>query len=119
MSGTRSFASARKARAKRTHPFAHLRLGRFIALFAIGVEAFEYVGDHIGDVAEFGDPEAAGSARGRADADPAGLYRRQRIEGDAVLVAGDRGALQRLVGILAGDAERTKVDQGEMCVGAA
>ena len=57
--------------------------------------------------------------RGRADADAAGLHRRQRIERDAVLVAGDAGAFEALVGILAGEAERAQIDQREVGVGAA
>ena len=86
---------------------------------AILREPVEHVGDHVGDVAELGFAEASGGARRRADADSAGLHRRQRVERDAVLVAGDAGVLEALVGILAGQAERPKVDQREMRVGAA
>jgi hypothetical protein len=54
----------------------------------------------------------------RADADPAGLHWRQRIEGDPILVAGDPGAFERFIGVLAGDPDRTQVDQCEVRVGA-
>ena len=89
------------------------------AILTLGPETLEHVGDHVGDVAELGDAEAAGGAGRRADADAAGLDRGQGIERDAVLVAGDRRALERLVGVFAGDAQRPEVDQCEMGVGAA
>ena len=50
---------------------------------------------------------------------PLVLHRRQRIERNAVLVAGDPGMLEAFVGILAGQAERAQVDQRQMGVGAA
>ena len=83
------------------------------------MQPVEHVGDHVGDVAELGFAEAARGAGGRADADPAGLDRRQRVERHAVLVAGDPGALEALVGILAGEPEGTEVDEREVRVCAA
>ena len=53
-----------------------------VALLAILAQALEHVGDHVADLAELGGAEAAGGAGGRADADAAGLDRRQRIERD-------------------------------------
>ncbi len=64
-------------------------------MLTLGAKAIEHVGDHVADLAEFGDAEAARGAGRRTDADAAGLGRRQRVERDAVLVAGDAGALER------------------------
>ena len=97
------------------HSIFYLR----VALLAILGESVEHVGDHVADLAELGGAESAGRAGGRSDADAAGLDRGQRVVGDAVLVAGDAGALERFVGILAGHAERRQVDQREVRVGAA
>src|SRR3546814_2714110 len=88
-------------------------------MLSLVAQGFQNIGDHIADGLEFGDTEAARRAGGRSDADAAGLDRRQRIKGDAVLVAGDRAAFQRLVGVAAGDAQRTQVDQRQVRVGAA
>src|SRR3546814_11904134 len=41
------------------------------------------------------------------------------VEGNAILVAGDRATFERLVGVAAGDAERTQVDEREVGIGAA
>ena len=42
-----------------------------------------------------------------------------RVEGDAVLVAGDVGAAQRDLGRLAGELLRAQIDQHQVVVGAA
>ena len=94
-------------------------LDRAIPFEAVVLETVEHVGDHVRNVAELGLAEAARRSSRGADADAAGLDRRQRVKGNAVLVAGDAGALEALVGVLAGEAERPKVDQREMRVGAA
>src|SRR3546814_8171657 len=85
-----------------------------LPMLSLVAQGFQNIGDHIADGLEFGDTEAARRAGGRSDADAAGLDRRQRIKGDAVLVAGDRAAFQRLVGVAAGDAQRTQVDQRQV-----
>src|SRR5205085_6056314 len=104
----------RKARAEVADAFVHRFLDSAVILEAIGFQAIEHVSDHVGDVAELGFAEAARRAGGRAHPDPARLNRWQRVERNAVLVAGDPGALEALVGILAGQAKRAKIDQCEM-----
>ena len=91
-------------------------LDPIVPLEPVGLQPIKHVRDHVGDVAELGLAEATGRAGWRADADAAGLDRRQRVEWDAVLVAGDAGALEALVGVLAGEAERTKIDEREVRV---
>ena len=71
------------------------------------------------DLAELGLAEAAGGAGGRAEADARGDGRLLGVEGDAVLVAGDVGAPERLLGGLARHALGAQVDQHQMVVGAA
>src|SRR5207253_2915362 len=44
--------------------------------------------------------------------------RGQRVEGNAVLVAGDAGVLEAFVSVLAGEAEGTKIDESDMRIGA-
>src|SRR3546814_7272598 len=84
-----------------------------IAAFrATGLQPIEHIGDQVADLAELRHAEAACGACGRADADAARLGGRQRIEGNAVLVAGDARMLQRLVGRLAGEAQRAQVEIG-------
>src|SRR3546814_10504809 len=63
--------------------------------------------------------EAARRACGRTHADAACLRRRQGIAGYAILVASNGGTLKRLIGILAGDAQRPEIDESEMRVSAA
>ena len=71
------------------------------------------------DLLEFGDAEAAGGRRRRAETKARGDERLFRIEGNAVLVAGDGGADQRLFRDVALEALRPEVDQHQMVVGAA
>ena len=56
---------------------------------------------------------------GVPEADAAGDERRLRILGNGVLVDGDAGVAERLLGHLAGEALGTEVDQHEVRVGAA
>src|SRR3712207_7706066 len=49
------------------------RLDFAIAFVALGPQPVQDVGDHVGNVAELGDAEAAGGAGRRPDADAAGL----------------------------------------------
>src|SRR5207253_9763623 len=80
----------REAGTQGPNPALHVRLDPRIALFAIVAKPFEHVRHHVGDVPELGHSEAPRRPRRRADADAAGLDRRQRVEGNSVLVAGDR-----------------------------
>src|SRR3546814_4248888 len=85
----------------------HLAIAAFRAT---GLQPIEHIGDQVADLAELRHAEAACGACGRADADAARLGGRQRIEGNAVLVAGDARMLQRLVGRLAGDRKSTRLN---------
>src|SRR3546814_2126596 len=58
-----------KAGAKLADAALHLGFDRRIALLALFTQAFEHVGNHVADVAELGDAEAARGAGGGADAD--------------------------------------------------
>src|SRR3546814_5773619 len=78
----------------------YIRLDVGVAVLTLVAQRLEHVGDHVADFLELGDAEAARRAGGRSDADAAGLDRRQRVEGDDVLVESDRAALERLVGEL-------------------
>src|SRR5688572_15468065 len=95
----------------------HACLDLAIPLEAVRSQPVENIRDHVGDVAEFGLAEAARRAGGRSHPDPAGLDRRQRIERDAVLVAGDPRAFEALVGVLAGEAQGLEVDKRDMGIG--
>src|SRR5205814_3394353 len=54
-----------------------------------------------------------------ADANPARFENRERVEGDAVLVHGDAGAVEDFLRLLSVDVLRTKIDKHQMVVGAA
>src|ERR1700761_8792374 len=68
---------------------AHRAFGETVGLGALLREHVEHVGDQLANLAEFGDPEAPGGARRRAEPDAGGDRGLFRIEGNAVLVAGD------------------------------
>lgn len=59
-------------------------------------EAVDHLDDPAGDLAELGFTEAARGTCGGAETDSAGDRRLFGVEGDAVLVAGDVGAAERL-----------------------
>ena len=65
------------------------------------------------------DAKAARRARRGAEADARGDEGRARVVGNAVLVAGDRGAVEALFGRLAGDLLGREIDQHQMVIGAA
>src|SRR3546814_20854144 len=75
--------------------------------------------DLVADLLKFRYAEAARRACGRTHADAACLRGRQGISGYAILVASNGGTLKRLIGILAGDAQRPEIDESEMRVSAA
>src|SRR5690606_35388943 len=108
-----------EALAERADTPANIGLDIGVAMLALVAQGFEHVGDHVADFLKLRDTETARRTGRRADADAAGLDRRQRVERNAVLVAGDRAALERLVGVAARDAERTQVDEREVGVGSA
>ena len=79
----------------------------------------EHLGDELPDLAELGDAETARRAGRRAEPDAGGHERLFRIERNAVLVAGEPGADQRLLRDVALHALRPEIDQHQMVVGAA
>src|ERR1700761_7701963 len=77
---------------------SHRRLDRGVALVAVFAgNAVDHFDDQLTDLLEFRDPEPAGGARRRAQADSRGDEGLFRVERDVVLVAGDRGAVERLL----------------------
>ena len=64
-------------------------------------------------------PEAARRRGRRPDADAGGRVRRQRVEGDGVLVDRDADLVEEVLGLLAGDTQRRDVDEHEVVVRAA
>src|SRR5579871_1192160 len=87
-----------------------------IAGFAVLAQAVDDLGDQLADQPEFGRTEAARGRSGRAETDARGDERLFRVERYAVLVAGDRRAIESLFGVLALGAVRTQVDQHQVVV---
>src|SRR3546814_7830229 len=77
-------------------------------------EAAQHAADEGAHLLELGAAEAARGGRRRAEADAGGHRRLLRIEGDAVLVAGDAGAVEALLGDVAGQLLRPQIDQHEV-----
>src|SRR5258707_11531008 len=95
----------RKSGAQRRDGAAHALLDRGIAAGVVR-QAAQHVADPEPDLTELGDAKPARRRRGRAEA-AAGRHRRLlRVERNAVLVAGDAGALQRLLRVAASQPER-------------
>ena len=91
-----------------------------IAFVGIGdLQAVENFDDQVADFLEFRFLEAAGGASGRTETDARGDEGLFRIEGNAVLVAGDVGAAKSGFGALAGGVLLAQVDQHQVVVGAA
>src|SRR6478672_6116248 len=80
-----------KAGAELANAFVHSLLHRAVVFEAIGPQPIQDVGDHFRNFAKFDHAEAAGGRSRGADTNAAGLDRRQRVEGNAILVAGDPG----------------------------
>ena len=97
----------------------HRRFDLAVAFLAILAQAVDDLGDHAADLAKLGRAEAAGGAGRRAEADAGGDERLGRIVGDRILVAGDRGAIERLLRGLAGRLLGPQVDEQQMIVGPA
>src|SRR3546814_19779547 len=108
--------SRRPPRSKRTDTLVPdttlCRLYLGIASFAFLPQRVEHVSDHVADLLKFRYAEAARRACGRTHADAACLRRRQGIAGYAILVASNGGTLKRLIGILAGYAQRPANAEG-------
>ena len=50
--------------AEGTHPLAHIGLDFGVAMFTLGAQPVEYIGDHVADHLELGDAETARRAGG-------------------------------------------------------
>ena len=79
---------------------------------------FEHVGDQVRELFGFRGAEAARGDRGRTEPDAARDRRFLHIVRDGVLVDGDLGAAERVLGILAGNALAGEIDQEQMAIGA-
>ncbi|MPL75491.1 hypothetical protein SDC9_21315 [bioreactor metagenome] len=90
-----------------------------VALFTIRGEPVDDLDDQPADLAELGLAEATSGAGRGAETHARGHRRLFRVERDAVLVAGDMGPAERLLGGIALHALRAQVDQHHMGVGAA
>src|SRR5690606_1738078 len=96
-----------------------LGLDRAVALLAVLGQPVENLRDHAPDFLELGDAEAACRTGRRTKANARGDHRLGRVERNTVLVTGDIGASQRLLGDVAGEVLGTKIDKNEVAVGAA
>ncbi|ABA53161.1 hypothetical protein BURPS1710b_A2107 [Burkholderia pseudomallei 1710b] len=118
----RSFRSGvsvdREAFAKREDLAPHALFGRVIA-FRVRAQGLEHLENQPADLAELRCAEAARRARRRAEADARRDRRLLRIERNAVLVARDARALERLLDLRALQALRAQIDEQQMVVGAA
>ncbi len=96
-----------------------MRFDLRVAGFTILAQAINHFGDHLPDLAELFGAKAPRGAGGRPQTDT----RRQRrlfiIIGDVVLVAGDRGAVERVFGMLALRLLGAEIDEHQVVVGAA
>src|SRR5690606_32457699 len=106
-----------EALAERANASPDIGLDIGVAMLALVAQCFEHVGDHVADFLKLRNAETARRTGRRADANAAGLDRWQRVERNAVLVAGDRAALERLIGVAARDAKRAQIDEREVGVG--
>src|SRR5262249_45861976 len=82
-------------------------------------EIRQYAVDETRDLLHLRLAHAARGHRRRADADSAGHHGTLRLERHRVLVHGDPRPIERLLGVLAGDAAAGEVHQHEMRIGAA
>src|SRR5258708_58471 len=82
-------------------------------------EAVQNVRNHVRDVAEISFTKTARCTCRRANANSAGLDRRQGIEGNSIFVASDARTLEALVRIFSCEPERPQVDQCNVSVRAA
>src|SRR6478735_1789971 len=101
------------------NPAANAFLDLRVARVAVLADALEHFGDQAADLAELGRAESARGARRGAEADARGLRRRQRIERDRVLVAGQERAVEANFGRFAGHFLGPEVDQHQVVVGSA
>src|SRR5690606_18248843 len=82
-------------------PAPHAFLDLCVAFVAVLAHAFEHFGDQPADLAELGRAEPARGRRRGAEPDARGLRRRQRIERNRVLVAGQERPVEPDLGRLA------------------
>src|SRR5262245_6363444 len=96
----------REPLAQGAHFLAHL-VFNLAVVSTIGREPIEHAHDHLPDRLELLRPEAATGRRRRAEADAGRDRRLLGIELDAVLVAGDAGLFQAVLGNIAGQLLRS------------
>src|SRR4030095_16854611 len=106
----------REPPAQLPHALAHRLLYGAVVVRSQPIEHAHY---HLPELATLGRSESARRDRRRSQPDARSDRRLLRIEGDAVLVAGDAGALQAVGGRLARQLLRPEIDQHQMRVGAA
>src|SRR2546423_8683887 len=92
------------------------RLHRGVRL-AIRPESVQHLDDELAHLPELRLAEAPRRRGGAAEPDAGGHRRLLGIEGNAVLVAGDAGALECLLGDAAGQLFRPEIDQHQVAVG--
>src|SRR3984957_3860593 len=88
------------------------------ATFPVRRQAVQDLHGHSSYVGEFLRAEAARRGGWRSQTNPGCDKGLLRIERNAVLVAGDVGAVERRLGRLAGQALRGQIDQHQMVIGA-
>src|SRR3954462_15783599 len=101
----------REARDQRLHLLANGRLDHRVLVAALLRQHVQHFDNHVTDLAEFGDAEAARRAGRRPEPHARCDHRLCGIKRDAVLVAGDLRAAERDFGNLAGQALGPKVNQ--------
>src|SRR5580704_2903735 len=117
--GALSVAVNGKAGTERVHLGTHLFLDLSVAVRAVVGDTVEHVGDQVTDLAEFGRAEAARRPGRRAEPNPRGDRVFLGVTWNAVLVDGDAGAIEHLLGRHAGRLLGPQIDQHDVAVGAA
>src|SRR5580704_11113241 len=108
-----------KAGTERVHFGTHLFLDLGVADRAVVGDTVEHVGNQVTDLAEFGRAEAARRAGRRAEPYPRGDRVFLGVARNAVLVDGDAGAVEHLLGRHAGRLLGSQIDQHDVAVGTA
>src|SRR2546430_16683530 len=103
----------RETLAERAYPLSDPRLHRGVRL-AIRPEPVQDLDNELAHLPELRLTEAPRGRGGAAEPDPGGHGRLLGIEGNSVLVAGDPGALECLLGDAAGELLGPEIDQHQV-----